>query len=482
MEPVAALRNRVRRQSRMTAVIGLILFVGLVVIGMQVYELKSLNEGRRLGVKKPGDGVAQKGDVDVKRKHKTCIYARGRSHLQHVIAVFERLGYDTLAKQDDNWDVLWSHEYPFSQLGEIIKQMKPTQKLNHWPGTGHLTMKGRLATSKLPSTPIGFRIPEEVDALRAEAKQNPDKLWVQKSNNHRGVRVKKLEEMELLNLPYDAGVFVQEFISNPFLIDGRKFDIGVYVVITSIDPLRVYSYEDEVLLRFCTLPYYPLDVIEVNQYVVNDEYTPTWKLKPLIRLYNDFYFSHKQTLSVYLKQQGHDPDKMWTAIKDSIREAIFSKEEDFKKSLAHYPSNRNFFELVRFDFALDDALKVWLLEVNMSPNLSSGHFAPNKWMYEQVVYNTLRLVGLAKTTHTLFHDVTRDEREMMVNSRDIQVAPEHCATDDCSKSCEKEICKLCQVCRPSQISDTLKDAFLEHVNRGNFRRVIPHPLVCNMII
>ena len=28
-------------------------------------------------------------------------------------------------------------------------------------------------------------------------------------------------EMELLNLPYDAGVFVQEFISKPFLIDGR---------------------------------------------------------------------------------------------------------------------------------------------------------------------------------------------------------------------------------------------------------------------
>ena len=26
---------------------------------------------------------------------------------------------------------------------------------------------------------------------------------------------------------------------------------------------------------------------------------------------------------------------------------------------------------------------------------------------------------------------------MMVNSRDIQVAPEHCATDDCSSSCEK---------------------------------------------
>jgi len=31
----------------------------------------------------------------------------------------------------------------------------------------------------------------------------------------------------------------------------------------------------------------------------------------------------------------------------------------------------------------------------MSPNLSSGHFAKNKLLYEQVIYNTLTLVGLA---------------------------------------------------------------------------------------
>jgi len=33
----------------------------------------------------------------------------------------------------------------------------------------------------------------------------------------------------------------------------------------------------------------------------------------------------------------------------------------------------------------------------MSPNLSSGHFAKNKLLYEQVIYNTLNLVGLATT-------------------------------------------------------------------------------------
>ena len=30
----------------------------------------------------------------------------------------------------------------------------------------------------------------------------------------------------------------------------RKFDIGVYTVITSVDPLRVYVYQEEILLRW----------------------------------------------------------------------------------------------------------------------------------------------------------------------------------------------------------------------------------------
>ena len=32
----------------------------------------------------------------------------------------------------------------------------------------------------------------------------------------------------------------------------------------------------------------------------------------------------------------------------------------------------------------------------MSPNLSSKHFAGNRLLYEQVIYNVLRLVGVAR--------------------------------------------------------------------------------------
>ena len=47
---------------------------------------------------------------------------------------------------------------------------------------------------------------------------------------------------------------VSEYISNPLLFNGFKFDLRIYVAITSVNPLRIYIYE-EGLTRFATCKY-----------------------------------------------------------------------------------------------------------------------------------------------------------------------------------------------------------------------------------
>ena len=41
---------------------------------------------------------------------------------------------------------------------------------------------------------------------------------------------------------------VQEYIHNPFLIEGYKFDIRLYVLITRVEPLSIFIYKEGIAI------------------------------------------------------------------------------------------------------------------------------------------------------------------------------------------------------------------------------------------
>lgn len=47
---------------------------------------------------------------------------------------------------------------------------------------------------------------------------------------------------------------MSEYISNPHLINNYKYDLRIYIVVTSYDPLRIYMFK-EGLTRFATCEY-----------------------------------------------------------------------------------------------------------------------------------------------------------------------------------------------------------------------------------
>ncbi|XP_055851537.1 probable tubulin polyglutamylase ttll-15 [Episyrphus balteatus] len=402
---------------------------------------------------------------------KYAIYGLSKTeeHLDHVISVLERLGYDR-TDLDKDWDLLWAHDYPYLTMN--LKNLQPNQRINHFPGCGFITNKVDLSTSRLPFLPKAFKLPGEKNEFLKYISENPQTLFVQKHNEHRFIEIKQPQEIDLDS----NNTFVQEFIQNPFLVDGYKFDIGVYVLVTSIDPLRVYIYTGDVLFRYCPVKYHPFDPKNVDKYVVGDDYLPTWEVPSLTKYYNKFQANMRGAFDAYVRDQGKNPLGVWEQVEDIIRRTVQAKEKNIADILKNYKT-RNFFELMRFDLIIDENLKVVLMEANMSPNLSSAHFKQNSLLYEQILYSVLNLVGIGTPIdHSLMALGSEDVEEMISNDRNIATLLNLCADYDCDKSCNKLECELCLPCLSGKDHQTLHAAFREHLHRVNMKRIIPKPI------
>ena len=65
----------------------------------------------------------------------------------------------------------------------------------------------------------------------------------------------------LKQVPKHESLVISRYIDNPLLLFGHKFDLRIYVVMTSYDPLKIYIYR-EGLVRFATEKY---DVGKFNE-------------------------------------------------------------------------------------------------------------------------------------------------------------------------------------------------------------------------
>jgi glutathione synthase/RimK-type ligase-like ATP-grasp enzyme len=87
-------------------------------------------------------------------------------------------------------------------------------------------------------------------------KSNLNYTYIAKPSKGRGgdgiFLVKKFSDLPKSALASDF--IVQRYIDNPYLMDNKKFDFRIYVVIKGIDPLEAYLCE-EGLARFCTSNY-----------------------------------------------------------------------------------------------------------------------------------------------------------------------------------------------------------------------------------
>lgn len=102
-------------------------------------------------------------------------------------------------------------------------------------------------------TPKTWTLPYEMNDLKNYVKQKKVVSMIVKPEGGcqgRGIFItRRIEE-----LPKDERMVVQRYMRTPYLIDGYKFDLRIYVLITSCDPLKIFMYKDG-MAWFCTEPW-----------------------------------------------------------------------------------------------------------------------------------------------------------------------------------------------------------------------------------
>lgn len=203
-----------------------------------------------------------------------------------------------------------------------------------------------------------------VNALEEKQKRGKKKcLWILKpvaSACGRGIKLlnKKCKIQNKKNY------LASEYIHNPHLIDGYKYDLRLYILISSYDPLRVYLYSDG-LARFATEKYtikaksLQQKFIHLTNYTVNkksnnfvtnksanqENQGSKWSLKALLQKY--------QELKI-------DVDKLFGKIHDLIIKTCISVEPFMLRSINKTSEHRNnCFELYGFDVLIDDNINPW---------------------------------------------------------------------------------------------------------------------------
>ncbi|NWQ82526.1 TTL11 polyglutamylase, partial [Columbina picui] len=172
---------------------------------------------------------------------------------------------------------------------------------------------------------------------------------------------------------------VQEYICKPLLVDKLKFDIRLYVLLKSLEPLEIYIAKDG-LSRFCTEPYQEPTLKNLHQVFMHlTNYSLNIHSGNFIHS-DDANTGSKRTFSSILcrlSSRGADVKKLWSDIISLVIKTIIALTPELK---VYYQSDipagkpgPTCFQILGFDILLMKNLKPMLLEVNANPSMRIEH-------------------------------------------------------------------------------------------------------------
>lgn len=225
-------------------------------------------------------------------------------------------GFDEVHPNSNDFNLMWtgSHLNPY-----ILRRFQDFQKVNHFPRSCELTRKDNLYKNiqrmqkahgfkNFHIVPQTFVLPSEYQDFCSCFSKDKGPWIIKPVASSRGRGIYLVSNPSQISM--DENILASRYIHNPLLIDDFKFDMRLYVLVTSFDPLLIYVYE-EGLARFATVKYDRTSKNIKNRFMHLTNYSVNKKSSDFVSCDDPEVedYGNKWSMSAvlrYLKQEGKD--------------------------------------------------------------------------------------------------------------------------------------------------------------------------------
>ncbi|KAI9206243.1 tubulin-tyrosine ligase family-domain-containing protein [Polychytrium aggregatum] len=323
-----------------------------------------------------------------------------------LLTNFEKRGW--VKGTEEDWNFYWAGVHNFRNImnPESGYRLGENQIINHFPNHLELTKKDLMVKNikryrkelekererekeKAPGAPekqekynyidflpITYTLPGDYNLFAEEFRKAPSSVWIMKPTDRaRGIgifiinklqQIKKWSRDNKMQWSYanckDTYV-VSKYIDNPLLIGGKKFDLRLYVLVTSWRPLIAYKYSQG-FCRFCAVKY-NTDVSDLDN---NFIHLTNVSIQKYGEDYNENNGGKWSLKNLILYLEATRGKALTSKLIDEI-DSIFVHSLRAVQQLM--TNDKHCFECYGYDIIIDADLRPWLIEVNASPSLSA---------------------------------------------------------------------------------------------------------------
>ncbi|XP_056132381.1 tubulin polyglutamylase TTLL7 [Lampris incognitus] len=375
------------------------------------------NDGEDHGaspVNRPSAGSFQssgKRKVQTKKKKGTITANMAGTKYEIVRIVIKEMAFLKTRDEDETANLIWNDS---AVQHEKIAELRNYQRINHFPGMGEICRKDCLARnmskmikcqpqeySFIPKTwifPAEYtQFQNYVKELRRKRKQKT--FIVKPANGAMGHGISLIRNCE--KLPAQEHFIVQEYLDKPFLMEGYKFDLRIYILVTSCDPLRIFLYNDG-LVRMGTEKYHMPSEANLSQLYMHLTNYSVNKHNENFERDETADKGSKRSISwftEFLRINDYDVAKFWGDVSELVVKTLIVAEPHvlhaYRMCRPGQPpgSDSVCFEVLGFDIILDRKLKPWLLEINRAPSFGTDQKIDYD-VKKGVLLNALKLLNI----------------------------------------------------------------------------------------